>query len=70
MTQPHVKRYYIMVDIEAEEETKSLGGCHAGRGSTNADALNSSGDYFAANDNPNLQDDAYSTNRFAALLKD
>ena len=60
-----------MVDFEAEEETKSLGGYHAGGGSTNADALNSSGDYFAAtNDNPNLQDDAYSTNRFAALLKD
>ena len=78
LSQPQVKRYYIMVNIEAEE-TKPLGGYHASGGSTNAAALgstnaaalNSFGDYFATtNDNQDLQDDAYSTNRFAAMLKD
>ena len=64
--QPHVKRYYILVDIN-EGETKASGGYYSG----DAEALNGD-DSATTNDNPNLQDDTYeySTARFAALLNE
>ena len=63
--QPHVKRYYILVGIN-EGETTASGDYNSG----DAEALNGLDDFATTNDNPNLQDDTYSTARFAALLNE